>query len=134
MKLIKVIVSSAGKGVSAHLSDVDGFVISRDSIEKLKRDLPAGITFHIEGLYEEERSEWMNEPYDFEYVFRDIPTLLEGYNGLLNQTSLARISGINESLMRQYVAGIKKPSRKVTERIESGLKKYAEELRNISFV
>ena len=77
---------------------------------------------------------WMNEPYNFEYVFQDIPTLLEGYNGLINQTSLARISGINESLMRQYVAGSKKPGRKVTERIENGLKKYAEELRNISFV
>ena len=133
MKLLKVIVSRAGKGVSAHLPEIDGFIIARDSIEKLKHDLQAGITFHIEGLYKEERSEWMNEPYDFEYVFQDIPTLLEGYSGLLNQTSLARISGINESLMRQYVAGIKKPSRKVTERIEFGLKKYAEELRNISF-
>ena len=133
MKTLKVIVSKAGMGVSAHLPEVDGYVIARDSIEKLRRDLQAGITFHIEGLYNEERSEWMNEPYDFEYVFQDIPALLEGYDGLINQTSLARISGINESLMRQYVAGIKKPSRKVTERIESGLKKYAEELRNISF-
>ncbi len=133
MKSLKVIVFKVGKGVSAHLPEVDGFVIARDSIEKLKRDLPDGITFHIEGLYEEERVDWMNEPFTFKYVFQDIPTLLEGYNGLINQTSLARISGINESLMRQYVAGIKKPSRKVTERIESGLKKYAEELRNISF-
>ena len=133
MKILKVMVCKAGKGVSAHLPDVDGFVIARDSIVKIKRDLPTGIIFHIEGLYNEERAVWMNEPYDFEYVFQDIPTLLEGYNGLINQTNLARISGINESLMRQYVAGIKKPSRKVTNRIESGLKKYAEELRNISF-
>ena len=132
MKILKVMVCKAGKGVSAHLPDVDGFVIARDSIVKIKRDLPTGIIFHIEGLYNEERAVWMNEPYDFEYVFQDIPSLLEGYAGLINQTSLARISGINESLMRQYVAGIKKPSRKVTERIESGLKKYAEELRNIS--
>ena len=133
MKTLKVIVSKADKGVSGHLPEVDGFVIARDSVEKLKRDLPTGILFHIEGLYEEERVKWMNESYDFEYVFQDITTLLEGYSGLINQNSLARISGINESLMRQYVAGIKKPSRKVTERIESGLKKYAEELRNISF-
>jgi hypothetical protein len=132
MKILKVMVCKAGKGVSAHLPDVDGFVIARDSIVKIKRDLPTGIIFHIEGLYNEERAVWMNEPYDFEYVFQDIPSLLEGYAGLINQTSLARISGVNESLMRQYVAGIKKPGRKVTNRIESGLKKYAEELRNIS--
>jgi predicted RNase H-like HicB family nuclease len=133
MKILRVIVSKAGQGVSAHLPEVDGFVIARESVEKLKRDLLAGIAFHIEGLYDEEREKWMSEPFNFEYVFQDIPTLIEGYSGLINQSSLARISGINESLMRQYVAGLKKPSRKVTERIESGLKKYADELRNISF-
>ena len=132
--MLRVIVSKAGQGVSAHLPEVEGFVIARESVEKLKRDLLAGITFHIEGLYDEEREVWMSEPFNFEYVFQDIPTLIEGYSGLINQSSLARISGINESLMRQYVAGHKRPSRKVTERIESGLKKYADELRNISFV
>lgn len=133
MKTLRVIVNKAGKSVSAHLPEVEGFVIARESVEKLKHDLPAGITFHIEGLYEEERESWMIEPFNFEYVFQDIPTLIEGYSGLINQSSLARISGINESLMRQYVSGHKRPSRKVTERIESGLKKYADELRNISF-
>lgn len=134
MRTLKVIVNKAGKSVSAHLPEVEGFIIARESVDKLKRDMLAGINFHIEGLYEEEREAWMSEPFNFEYVFRDIPTLIKAYSGLINQSSLARISGINESLMRQYVAGIKKPSRKVTERIESGLKKYADELRNISFV
>jgi hypothetical protein len=133
MKTLKVIISKAGKGVSAHLPEVDGYVIARTSVEKLKRDLLPGLLFHIEGLYEEERSKWMIEPFDFEYVFQDIKTMIEGYSGLINQSSLARISGINESLMRQYVAGIKTPNHRVTARIESGLKKYAEELRNISF-
>ncbi len=133
MKTLKVIVSKAGKGVSANLPELDGYVIARETVEKLKHDLILGITFHLEGLYQEERAEWMSEPFEFEYVFQDIPTMIEGYNGLINQSSLARISGINESLMRQYVAGIKRPSRKVTGRIETGLKKYADELRNISF-
>ncbi len=134
MKTLKVIVCKASKGVSAHLPEVDGYVIARDSVEKLKHDLPSGIAFHIEGLYDEERKVWMNEPFNFEFVFQDIQAMIDGYSGLINQSSLARISGINESLMRQYVAGIKKPSRKVTERIESGLKKYADELRGISFI
>lgn len=133
MKTLKVIVSKAGKGISAHLPEVEGYVIARGSVKKLKHDLISGLLFHIEGLFEEEREEWMKGPVNFEYVFQDIPSLIEGYSGLLNQSSLARISGINESLMRQYVAGIKKPSHSVTVRIETGLKKYAEELRNISF-
>lgn len=134
MKTLKVIVCKAGNGVSAHLPEIDGYVIARESVEKLKQDISNGLSFHIEGLYEEERKPWMMEPYDFEFVFKDIPTMIDGYSGLINQSSLARISEINESLMRQYVAGIKKPSRKVTQRIEYGLKKYAEELRSISFV
>lgn len=134
MKTLKVIVCKAGKGVSAHLPEIDGYVIARETVEKLKRDLADGLTFHIEGLYPEERKPWMNEPFDFELVFQDIPALIDGYSGLINQSSLARISGINESLMRQYVTGIKRPSRKVTQRIDSGLKKYADELRSITFV
>lgn len=134
MKTLKVIICKAGKGISAHLPEVEGFVIARDSVEKLKKDLREGIEFHLEGLYEEERKEWMKKDFNFEYFFEDIPALIDGYNGLINQSSLARISGINESLMRQYVIGIKKPSRKVIQRIEEGLKKYAEELRDISFI
>ena len=53
MKTLKVIVSKAGKGISAHIQEVEGYVISRSSVEKLKRDLPSGLLFHIEGLYEE---------------------------------------------------------------------------------
>lgn len=134
MKTLNVIICKAGKGISAHLPEVEGFVIARESVEKLKRDLRVGIKFHLEGLYEEELKEWMKDDFNFEFLFEDIPALIDGYNGLINQSSLARISGINESLMRQYVTGIKKPSRKIIQRIEEGLRKYAEELRDISFI
>ena len=87
----------------------------------------------MEGLYPEEKKSWMNEPYEFEYVFHDIPSLVEGYSGIINQSSLARISGINESQMRQYALGLKKPGKKITARIEEGLKRYADELRSITF-
>lgn len=134
MKTLKVIICKAGKGISAHLPEIEGFVIARDSVERLKKDLPGGIKFHLEGLFQEEREEWMNNEFNFEYIFDDIPALIDGYSGLINQSSLARISGINESLMRQYVAGIKKPGPKIIQRIENGLRKYAEELRSISFI
>jgi predicted RNase H-like HicB family nuclease len=133
MKTLKVIVSKANKSVSAHLPEVEGYVIVRDSVAKLKKDLREGLQFHIDGLYEDERRQWMDEAYDFEYVFHDIPSLIEAYSGFINQSSLARISGINEGQMRQYVSGIKHPTRKTLERIESGLKKYANELRSVSF-
>jgi len=79
MKNLKVIVCKANKGVSAHLPELNGYVIARDTIEKLKKDLREGILFHIEGLYEEEKQEWMTDDYNFEFVFKDIPSVAFDY-------------------------------------------------------
>jgi len=133
MKLLKVIMCKAGSGVSAHIEGVNGFVIARNTVQQLKKDLPDGVNFHIEGLYEEERESWMDGEYTFEYVFQDIPSFVEAYNGMLNQSSLARISGINTGQMRQYSSGVKRPTKRTLQRIESGLKRYANELQSVSF-
>jgi len=47
MKTLKVIICKTGKGVSAHLPEVEGYVIARNSVEKLKHDLLTGLLFHI---------------------------------------------------------------------------------------
>ena len=133
MKILKVIVCKAGRGVSAHIEDVNGFLIARNTVHQLKKDLPEGLNFHIEGLYDEEREPWMNGEYSFEYVFQDIPSFVEAYNGTLNQSSLARIAGINTGQMRQYSSGVKRPTKRTLQRIESGLKRYANELQSVSF-
>jgi predicted RNase H-like HicB family nuclease len=133
MKKLKVIVCKAGNGVSAHLPDVEGYVIARDTVAKLKRDLHEGLRFHIEGIYPQERREWMNGEYEFEFVFRDIASFIEAYGNFINQSCLARITGINEGQMRQYVSGVKQPTKKTMQRIETGLKHYACEIQSVSF-
>lgn len=133
MKLLKVLINKAGNGVSANLPELDGFLITAPSVATLKKELRESILFHIEGLYPEERRSWMEDEYDFEFVFCDIPSLVSGYSDTINQNSLARIAGMNESQMRQYASGIKKPSRKVLKRIEEGLHRYADDIRKIHF-
>jgi predicted RNase H-like HicB family nuclease len=80
MKPLKVVVCKAKNGFSAHLPEVEGYVIARASVAKLKKDLPEGIRFHIEGLYDEERQLWMNGEYGFEYVFHDVPAIPVSFN------------------------------------------------------
>ncbi|MDR3226217.1 MAG: helix-turn-helix domain-containing protein [Prevotellaceae bacterium] len=133
MKTLRVIICKANNGVSAHLPEVDGYIIARNSLKKLKYDLPEGLKFHIDGLYPEERQEWMNNDYDFEFVFNDIQSLVEAYSDFINQSSLARIAGINEGQMRQYVSGVKNPTKQTLKRIESGVREYANELNSITF-
>jgi predicted RNase H-like HicB family nuclease len=134
MKILKVIICKAGNGVSADLPEVDGYVIARRTVEELKKDLPKGLKFHIEGLYEEEKQSWMSEEFNFEYIYNDIPAFVESYNGLISQSSLARISGINESLMRQYISGIKKATPHTLHRVQEGLRKYSDALRSVQFI
>ncbi|MDR1348968.1 MAG: hypothetical protein LBJ63_11200 [Prevotellaceae bacterium] len=133
MRKLKVIICKANNGVSAHLPEVDGYVIARSSLKRLKQDLYEGLKFHIDGLYPEERQPWMNGEYDFDFVFNDIQSLVEAYGDFINQSSLARIAGINEGQMRQYVSGVKNPTKRTLKRIESGVREYAEELRAIAF-
>jgi predicted RNase H-like HicB family nuclease len=134
MKRFKVIICKAGKGVSASLPEVDGYVIARKTLTELKKDLPEGLMFHIEGLYEEEKQPWMNGKFDFEYVYNDIPAFIESCNGLISQSGLARISGINESLMRQYVSGIKRATPRTLQRVQEGLQKYSDTLYSVRFI
>jgi predicted RNase H-like HicB family nuclease len=134
MKILKVIICKAGKGVSASLPEVDGYVIARRTVEELKKDLPEGLKFHIEGLYEEEKRPWMSGEFDFEYIYSDIPAFVEACNGLISQSGLARISGINESLMRQYVSGIKKATPRTLQRVQEGLQNYSDTLRSVQFM
>ena len=118
---------------SLHIEGVDGFIIVRHTIHQLKKDLPDGLNFHLEGLYKEEREPWMESDCNFEYVYQDIPSFIEAYNGFMNQSSLARIVGINTGQMRQYATGLKRPTKRTLQRIESGLKRYAGDLQTVSF-
>lgn len=133
MELLKVLINKAGNGVSAHLPALDGFLITAQTVTALRKELRESVNFHMEGLYPEERKEWMDGDFDFDFVFCDIPSLVSGYSETINQNSLARISGMNESQMRQYASGLKKPSRKVLKRIEEGLHRYGDDIRKIHF-
>ena len=66
MKKLKVIVCKAANGVSAHIEGIEEVAIARHTVYNLKKDLPEGLRFHIEGLYEEERKSWMKSEYAFE--------------------------------------------------------------------
>ena len=133
MEVLRVEINKAGNGVSAHLPALDGFVIASSTVATLKKEIRASVQFHIEGLYIEERAAWMDGDYDFEFIFCDIPSLVSGYGDTISQSSLARIAGINESQMRQYVSGIKSASPKILKRVEEGIHRYAEDLKKVHF-
>lgn len=62
----------------------------------------------------------------------DIPQFFQFYR-VINSKFLARRIGMNESLLSQYVHGIKKPSAAQTSRFLAGIREIGQELSNLNF-
>lgn len=63
----------------------------------------------------------------------DIPQFFQYYR-VINSKFLARRIGMNESLLSQYVHGIKKPSAAQSNRILAGIREIGQELSNLNFI
>ena len=62
----------------------------------------------------------------------DIPQFFQYYR-VINSKFLARRIGMNESLLSQYVHGVKKPSTAQTHRILAGIREIGQELSSLNF-
>jgi len=63
----------------------------------------------------------------------DIPQFFQ-YSRVINSIFLARRIGMNESLLSQYVHGIKKPSAAQANRILAGIREIGQELSSLNFI
>ena len=68
------------------------------------------------------------EPGEFEFKYKyDLTSLFEAFN-YLKISSIARVAGVNGSLLRQYVTGAKQASPAQAKRIETAIHKIGNEL------
>lgn len=59
---------------------------------------------------------------------------VEMFKGRMNLADLQSITGINRKQLNHYVTGYRKPSPKTVQRIQNGIRKYAEELSQIVLI
>lgn len=72
---------------------------------------------------------------DMKFVFEyDTASFLQMFKGRMNLADLQSITGINRKQLNHYVTGYRKPSPKTVQRIQDGIRKYAEELSQIVLV
>ncbi len=70
-----------------------------------------------------------------EFVFSyDLTSFLEYYSKMFTYASLERLTGVNQRQLSQYVQGYRKPSKKTTQKIETSLHKFANELQQVQFI
>lgn len=124
---IKVTVLKEDTGYSAIALIGDDFVgTEAETFEELKTNIIEALNFAFEEL-------------DIEYTLNDIKFEFDlesffDFYKVINAKALSERIGMNQSLLAQYIKGIKKPSPAQTKRILHGVQQIGRELTEVRFL
>ena len=122
-----VIVIKEGVGYSAKSTIGNRFVATEaDTFE----DLKAGMLEALNFTFEEVDIEYTLNDIRFEF---DLESFFDFYR-VINAKALSERIGMNQSLLAQYIKGIKKPSPAQTKRILKGVQQIGRELTEVRFL
>ena len=124
---IKVVVLKEDLGYSASTTIGDCFIAAEaDSFDELKARLMEAIHF----TFEETGEKFTLQELLFEF---DLESFFDFYR-VINAKALSERIGMNQSLLAQYIKGIKKPSPAQTRRILKGVQQIGHELTEVRFL
>lgn len=122
---VEMIVEKTKTGYSAYASKYPVFTVG-SSLGELKANILEAINLHFE-----KQGRKIDE-IDLKIAL-DLPQFFEFYK-VINAKALSERIGINQSLLAQYIKGIKKPSPTQTQRILKGVQQVGKELAAIRFI
>ena len=114
-------------GYSAVAKIDDKFIATMgDTFEEFKEMVLEAVNLS----FEEEEYVYTIDEIEFSY---DMPSFFTFYK-LINAKALSERIGMNQSLLSQYISGIKKPSAKQANRILQGVNTIGKELSEVRFL
>lgn len=122
---IKVIIERTKTGYSAYAEKYAVFTTG-NSLEELKKNILESLN-----LYFEKSGKIIGEK-DIKITL-DLPQFFAFYK-VINAKALSEQIGMHQSLLAQYIKGIKTPSAKQTNRILMGVHRIGRELTEIAFL
>lgn len=122
---IEMIVEKTKTGYSAYAGKYPVYTVGH-SLEELKANILEALNLHFEA-----QGKTISET-DLRITL-DLPQFFEFYK-VINAKALSERIGINQSLLAQYIKGIKKPSANQTQRILKGVQQVGKELAAIQFL
>ena len=125
MKKFEIIVERTNTGYSAYAKTFPVATTGKDLIE-LKSNMIEAFNLHFE-----EKGQRITE--DDLKVTLDIAQFFAFYK-VINAKAFSERIGMNQSLLAQYIKGIKKPSPLQTQRILKGVQQIGKELSEIRFL
>lgn len=126
-KKMTVVVMKEKWGYSATSTKGEYFIATDgDTFEELKANMLEAINFTFEEKSIEYSMDDLVVTYDLESFF--------DFYKVINAKALSERIGMNQSLLAQYIKGIKKPSPAQTKRILRGVQQIGKELCDVRFL
>ncbi len=122
---IEMIVEKTKTGYSAYAEKYPVYTVGH-SLEELKANILEALSLHFE------KQDKIISENDLRITL-DLPQFFEFYK-VINAKALSERIGMNQSLLAQYIKGIKKPSANQTQRILKGVQQVGKELAAIQFL
>jgi len=124
---VKITVIKEDTGYSANTLVSGNFIATEaETFEELKANVLEAVNLTFEGL----GHTYSIEEIQFEY---DLESFFDFYK-VINAKALSERIGMNQSLLAQYIKGIKKPSATQTKRILQGVQQIGRELTEVRFL
>lgn len=124
---IKITITKEETGYSAIALIKNQFIATEgETFEELKANILEAVNLS----FEEKGIEYIIEEIHFEY---DLASFFDFYK-VINAKALSERINMNQSLLAQYIKGIKKPSAIQTRRILQGVQQIGRELSEVSFL
>ena len=122
---IEMVVEKTTTGYSAYSEKYPVFTVG-SSLKELKASMLEALNLYFESTGKKIREDDLK-------ISLDLPQFFEFYK-VINAKALSERIGINQSLLAQYIKGIKKPSATQTQRILKGIQQVGKELAAIQFI
>ena len=122
---ITIIVEKTKTGYSAYAEKYPVYTVGK-SLEELKSNILEAVNLLLE-----KAGKSVTES-DLKIVL-DLPQFFEFYK-VINAKALSERIGMNQSLLAQYIKGVKKPSSTQTNRILKGVQQVGRELAGVQFL
>lgn len=124
---IRIVITKEDKGYSANALVRGNFIATEaEAFEELKTNIVEAVNL----TFEEKGFVYTINEIQFAY---DLESFFDFYK-VINAKALSERIGMNQSLLAQYIKGIKKPSVPQTKRILQGVQQIGRELSEVRFL
>jgi predicted RNase H-like HicB family nuclease len=131
METIIIKIEKGNDQYGAWIEGIPGIYGAGDTVQEVKDNILEAIKLYEQ--YNEEMPKRLDGNYDIKWEF-DTTSFLEYISVVFTKSGLERITGINQKQLSHYSTGLKKPRKEQIEKIDVGIHRFVDELRQIHLV